>query len=74
MTTQRFRRIIPGLVVLAAGVLLCVSLGTFDPHEGPFPNYPPNMGRYANLCGAAGAYISAYAFAMFGWVYIRRRR
>ena len=52
MATHRFRRITLGLLVLVAGVLLCVSLATFDRHEGPFPDYPPTQGAYANLCGA----------------------
>jgi len=65
MDNAKFKRLVIGLVIIAVGVFLAASILTHNPREGPFPNYPP-AGR-PNLCGSAGAYVSAYALAALGW-------
>ncbi|KPK62270.1 MAG: hypothetical protein AMK73_06390 [Planctomycetes bacterium SM23_32] len=59
-------RFIAGLVLIAIGAFLVTSLVTHSPQEGPFPDYVAEAGA-GNACGAAGAYVSAYALALVGW-------
>jgi len=66
MTKSKAVRAVVGGVLLAVGAFLLVSLATHDPHQGPFPDYPPTS-YGGNACGAAGAYVSAYALALLGW-------
>jgi len=55
-----------GLVLLALGAFALVSLATHNACEGPFPDVSARPGP-GNACGVAGAYLSAYALALFGW-------
>ena len=75
--TKRIR-MIGGLVLVAVGVFVVASIVTYDPSEGPFPDFTgdrsvagaegyPSGERAGNICGVAGAYVSAYALAMLGW-------
>ncbi|MHC4480565.1 MAG: DNA translocase FtsK 4TM domain-containing protein, partial [Planctomycetota bacterium] len=66
MATKRRARFAVGLILVALGALLLVSLATHDPHEGPFPDFTARQVE-GNACGVVGAYASAYAFAMLGW-------
>ena len=78
MDRKNLSRVIGGLLLVMAGVFLAASLITHDPCEGPFPDFrsgPPvapvegysSNETTANICGAAGAYVSAYALATIGW-------
>jgi S-DNA-T family DNA segregation ATPase FtsK/SpoIIIE len=60
-------RFVTALGLLAICGFLITSLVTNSPFEGPFPDAGP-ADSAANACGVAGAYVSAYAFALFGWV------
>jgi S-DNA-T family DNA segregation ATPase FtsK/SpoIIIE len=66
METAKLRRLLVGLALVAVGVFLAASLLSHNSHEGPFPDSPPAE-HVTNLCGVAGAYLSAYALAAFGW-------
>ncbi len=61
----RIRTVI-GLLLVALGAFLLISLATHDPTEGPFPDYAARA-THGNACGAAGAYASAYALVLLGW-------
>jgi S-DNA-T family DNA segregation ATPase FtsK/SpoIIIE len=67
MDGKAHRRIIIGLTCLAVAAFLLVSLVTHDAREGPFPDYGVGLPS-GNACGVAGAYVSAHALALLGWV------
>ena len=60
-------KFVAGLVLMALGAFLLTSLVTHEPTEGPFPDFAAEPGP-GNACGAAGAYVSAYALALLGWM------
>jgi len=65
METRGSIRILSGVVMLAVAAFLVASLFTYCAHEGPFPDFAAApVGT--NACGLAGAYVSAYAFAIIG--------
>ncbi len=66
MQRKQVLRIVTGIFLLALSAFLLASLATHNPHEGPFPDFPPPPAR-ANACGAAGAYVSAYLLVLLGW-------
>ncbi len=66
MDRRKAIRAVVGLVLVALGVFVLVSVATHDGHEGPFPDFPANQ-AVQNACGVAGAHVSAYALALFGW-------
>ncbi len=66
MEPRKAGRFVVGLVLVAVGAFLLISLITHDACEGPFPDVRAG-GTGGNACGVAGAYVSAYALALFGW-------
>ncbi len=66
MEPRKAGRFVVGLVLVAVGAFLLISLITHDPCEGPFPDVRAG-GTGGNACGVVGAYASAYALALFGW-------
>jgi len=66
MEPRKAGRFVVGLVLVAVGAFLLISLITHDPCEGPFPDVRTE-GTGGNACGVVGAYVSAYALALFGW-------
>ncbi|MCD6416618.1 MAG: DNA translocase FtsK 4TM domain-containing protein [Planctomycetes bacterium] len=65
MDRKRIIRVTTGIALAALGAFMIVSLATRVPHEGPFPDFVADAGG-GNACGIAGAYVSAYAFALIG--------
>src|SRR5258707_1757840 len=56
-----------GIIVLAAGIFLVLSLGTHHPQDPSLLHRVPEEGAHAhNWIGAVGAHISALAFGFFG--------
>ncbi|MCK4283390.1 MAG: DNA translocase FtsK [Candidatus Brocadiae bacterium] len=66
MEARKASKFVIGLVLVTLGAFLLTSLFTHDPREGPFPDFSAEQCE-GNTCGAAGAYVSAYALALFGW-------
>jgi len=66
MEAKERKKFIIGLVMIALGVFLFVSVATHDPTEGPFPDFSAR-GSDGNAGGIVGAYLSAYALALVGW-------
>ncbi len=66
MESRKAGRFVTGLVLVAVGAFLLISLITHDPREGPFPDVRAG-GTGSNACGVVGAYVSAYALALLGW-------
>jgi len=66
MNRKRLAGVAAGIVLAALGAFLVTSLVTHDPTQGPFPDAAVTSGG-GNACGLAGAYVSAYAFALLGW-------
>ena len=66
MEPRKAGRFVVGLVLVAVGAFLLISLITHDPCEGPFPDVRAG-GTGGNAGGVVGAYASAYALALFGW-------
>ncbi|MBS3762780.1 MAG: DNA translocase FtsK 4TM domain-containing protein, partial [Planctomycetes bacterium] len=60
MKKLRNARIVSGVLLIGLGLFLVVSVLSYNPHEGPMPDYPPAE-RIHNICGTAGAYVSEYA-------------
>jgi S-DNA-T family DNA segregation ATPase FtsK/SpoIIIE len=60
-------RVVTALGLLALCGFLVTSLVTHSPFEGPFADVGGGD-IAANACGIAGAYVSAYALALFGWI------
>jgi len=56
-----------GIILLAAGIFLVLSLGTHHPQDPSLLHRVPEEGAHAhNWIGAVGAHISALAFGFFG--------
>src|SRR4051812_49325891 len=56
-----------GLVLVAAGIFLILSLGSHHPQDPSLLHRVPEDGAHArNWIGAVGAHISAMAFGFFG--------
>ena len=67
MRGKDIRNFVLGLVLMAAGTFLFVSLATHSPQEGLFPSFPRHE-AIQNACGLAGAYASSLLLAGLGWV------
>jgi len=66
MHPKRLTSVVLGLVLIAVGFYVAASILSYDPHEGPFPDYPRNE-KTASMCGAAGSYVASYALVLLGW-------
>jgi hypothetical protein len=53
------------LAILGAGILLLLSLFSFDPKDLSFYSQPAQQPK-ANLVGPAGAYLGGILFLLFG--------
>jgi S-DNA-T family DNA segregation ATPase FtsK/SpoIIIE len=58
---------VTALALIALCGFLVTSLVTHSSFEGPFPDAGGGE-TAANACGIAGAYVSAYGLALFGWI------
>jgi S-DNA-T family DNA segregation ATPase FtsK/SpoIIIE len=65
MKNRRVKRIIAGLVVLALGVFVLLSLVTYQPTQGPFADWQAG-GQFGNAGGAVGAWIGTYSLSLLG--------
>ena len=68
MWTDKLKRVVLGGGLVAVGLFLFASLLSHNPHEGPMADFPPGGAGIHNVCGAVGAWISAYALMLFGWL------
>ena len=56
-----------GILLLAAAVFSLLSLATYNPHDPPRADFPPNA-IVMNSCGTAGAYLSSWLRWILGEV------
>ncbi|MFW6457022.1 MAG: DNA translocase FtsK 4TM domain-containing protein [Planctomycetota bacterium] len=68
MSEKRKYRIIVGVFVTLAGLFMAASLLSYNPHNGPMPDYTAADGASRNICGIAGSWLASYSITLFGWV------
>jgi S-DNA-T family DNA segregation ATPase FtsK/SpoIIIE len=61
------KREILGILLAALGILLTLSLISYNPHDPSFNNQPSEPRQPTNLIGLAGSYIADICFQIFGW-------
>ncbi len=55
-----------GLVLCAAGLILFMSVASYNPHDPPGNDYPVYYAHAANICGPVGAHLAWLFRLLFG--------
>src|SRR4030067_3163305 len=64
---ERLRHEVGGILLVAAGIVLFLSLVSYYPMDPSFFTYASKVGKIHNWMGIVGAYLSSLLFQGFGF-------